>query len=85
MERTIGQGHVGDKYVRIVTLGFIQRNYVGNTTDMRKSLGFVIEYTSSKVLFVVVCFSRGIITAGFHYFCVFLFRLSQTTCIPFLC
>lgn len=80
-EQMIGYGYMRDKYVRIVTLGFIQRGYVGNTTAVRKSLGFVIEYISSKVLFVGEVFSRGIITAGFHYFCFFVpSALGKTTC-----
>jgi hypothetical protein len=55
------------KFVRIVTLGFIQRNYVDNTTAMRKSPGFVIEYTSSKVPF---CWE---FQPGYHHSWVSLF------------
>lgn len=63
--------HAREKYVRIVTLGFIQRNYVGNTTAMRKSLGFVIGYTSSKVPFCW-SFSAGVSSQlGFIIFFVF--------------
>jgi hypothetical protein len=81
--RTDNFGHMQMKFVRIVTLGFIQRNYVGNTTAMRKSLGFVIEYTSSKVLFVG--FSAGVSSQlGFVIFCFF-FPPQSNDLQPFLC